>query len=145
MVLTWEGGGTATINGAGGTTSPVTVFVPADTNISVVVPATSDMVQLEFGTEPTTYDYRDPGTELAMCQRYYYLDPAQRLSADRGTGVYCWNWDFPSTMRAVPTCSVSATAGAAPTIFGAATTGVGCFNTHTNALQYFDLVADAEL
>jgi hypothetical protein len=37
-------------------------------------------VQLEVGTQATSFEYRQYGTELALCQRYFWL---------QGGGVYC--------------------------------------------------------
>jgi hypothetical protein len=44
-------------------------------------------VQLEKGSTATSFDYRPYGTELALCQRYYYLH-ASSNSSPIGTGFY---------------------------------------------------------
>jgi hypothetical protein len=44
-------------------------------------------VQLEKGSTATSFDYRPYGTELALCQRYYYL-VASGASGQIGTGYY---------------------------------------------------------
>jgi hypothetical protein len=65
-------------------------------------------IQLEKGSTATSFDYRPYGTELALCQRYYYLHV-------KGTGLRVCNAvdyngsivdgyvQFPATMRATPT------------------------------------------
>ena len=67
-------------------------------------------VQLEKGTVATSFDTRSIGTELALCQRYYYrmgqdaVGPACVYSANN----YYTSITFPVTMRAAPTFSASA-------------------------------------
>jgi len=67
-------------------------------------------VQLEVGSSATGYEYRQYGTELALCQRYYY-----RISPNVATGQlvpYIWaattttsygSMSFPVQMRTAPT------------------------------------------
>jgi len=71
-------------------------------------------VQLEVGSVATPFERRPFGTELALCQRYYYrrtagntLDIFATLQAFSSTGVFGKIFDFPVTMRATPTASVS--------------------------------------
>jgi hypothetical protein len=72
-------------------------------------------VQLEAGTTASPFEYRLYGTELALCQRYYY----RRLSTGTGRSIstlqaYATSAAFgnianlPVTMRATPTAAVSA-------------------------------------
>jgi hypothetical protein len=66
-------------------------------------------VQLEVGTQATSFEYRQYGTELALCQRYYYglsgagvpimIGQAYTTSAVIGAFV------IPTEMRAIPTLS----------------------------------------
>ena len=78
-------------------------------------------VQVEVGSAATGFDYRFYGTELALCQRYYY----QRAYEGEGSAVcsnlgfawtnstYKWiNVFFPVTMRATPTVVPASGAGA---------------------------------
>ena len=66
-------------------------------------------VQLEKGSTATSFDYRPYGTELALCQRYYY-----RITADATNRIFAvgsayattasGNYgNFPVTMRTRPT------------------------------------------
>ncbi len=72
-------------------------------------------VQLEKGSTATSFDYRPYGTELALCQRYYYTEELASTSYDAWTsylgGSNCMR---PSTflpqMRATPTVTFSASA-----------------------------------
>jgi hypothetical protein len=65
-------------------------------------------VQLEKGSTATSFDYRDYGRELIMCQRYYYLHGS---GADQSIGdgsmyasnILMMNVNFPVSMRTAPT------------------------------------------
>jgi hypothetical protein len=71
-------------------------------------------VQLELGSVATDFEYRNYGTELAKCQRYYYrkgvtLDGASTPVAvgtvwNATTTTYAMGY-FPTTMRTAPTMS----------------------------------------
>jgi hypothetical protein len=80
-------------------------------------------VQLEKGSTATSFDYRPYGTELALCQRYYYqswgsgtfsnvgnnysgMPIPNTLSVSIGTGL------FPVSMRASPTITLYDNVGA---------------------------------
>ena len=66
-------------------------------------------VQLEVGSTATSFDYRPYGTELQLCQRYYFAVGGQANStASVGGTAYSTTWCFglvksPVTMRAMPT------------------------------------------
>jgi hypothetical protein len=68
-------------------------------------------VQLEKGSTATSFDYRPYGTELALCQRYYYkIFPNAADSSLAGAGsttsatvATYMNGSFPVTMRVAPT------------------------------------------
>jgi len=74
-------------------------------------------VQFEVGTQATSFDYRPYGTELALCQRYYYqtspLNTGGTLSAvaymvggvESSTGVVC-AMPLSVTMRAAPSLAL---------------------------------------
>ena len=70
-------------------------------------------VQLEKGSTATSFDYRPYGTELALCQRYYYrINPSNPSSVNPAisyagqttstTGAVTFN-NFPVSMRTIPT------------------------------------------
>ena len=68
-------------------------------------------VQLEKGSTATSFDYRPYGTELALCQRYYYrVTHSTGYSGNKyGAGVFDGTTSFsayiafPVTMRTYPT------------------------------------------
>jgi hypothetical protein len=72
-------------------------------------------VQLEVGTQATSFDFRSYGTELALCQRYYYklssnsanattfMSPGVAYNTTQSAQHYC---GFPVTMRTAPTASI---------------------------------------
>jgi hypothetical protein len=71
-------------------------------------------VQLEESSVATSFDYRPYGTELALCQRYYYLMlSGNTLSIGIGTytntSTFFTYVSFPVTMRTAP--SLVATSG----------------------------------
>jgi len=66
-------------------------------------------VQLEKGSTATAFDYRPYGTELQLCQRYYYKLSATATNTSYGIGQ-CFSTTqaggttfFPVTMRTSPT------------------------------------------
>ena len=66
-------------------------------------------VQLEKGATATSFDYRPYGTELALCQRYYYKYQAQANTNAFGSGyvvsataIYCYT-PFKVALRTSPT------------------------------------------
>jgi hypothetical protein len=74
-------------------------------------------VQLEVGTVATSFDFRDYGTELFLCQRYFFQVSSTNAANGQNTGItghsnganelQRTNMTLPVTMRAVPTISVS--------------------------------------
>lgn len=70
-------------------------------------------VQLEVGSTATSFDYRPYGTELALCQRYYYVHAKGATSLAVAVGYYANSGNFqtiikfPTTMRAAPTASIA--------------------------------------
>ena len=104
-------------------------------------------VQLEKGSTATSFDYRPYGTELSLCQRYYYRKNAGNssehiavLQAFGSAGSYGKLLDLPVTMRANATCSVSSASHFTPqNTVGANTTafsGLGSFaSSNTSIVQ----------
>ena len=68
-------------------------------------------VQLEKGSTATSFDYRPYGTELALCQRYYFkLDLSGTVfqsSMLRPDGSRLFIIPFKQTMRAAPTSMIT--------------------------------------
>jgi len=72
-------------------------------------------VQLEVGSTATSFDYRPYGTELALCQRYYWKQAYTVANNRYGTGIGIGDAtidgiiiNLPVTMRSSPTNSVTA-------------------------------------
>jgi hypothetical protein len=67
-------------------------------------------VQLEAGTVATSFDWRPYGTELALCQRYFYQATAKPYTIyNQTTYAYAGPATMPVTMRATPTLAAGAT------------------------------------
>lgn len=62
-------------------------------------------VQLEKGSTATSFDYRPYGTELALCQRYYFGDFLQTGGVCYGGTNAVFYPRYPVPMRAAPTFS----------------------------------------
>jgi hypothetical protein len=64
-------------------------------------------VQLERGGNATSFEFRDYGRELALCQRYYQNIGGQTLTgfAESSTNLAATIF-FYQQMRAAPTCSI---------------------------------------
>ena len=67
-------------------------------------------VQLEAGTVASQFEYRQYGTELALCQRYFYKTNPSDLTRSGGMAGNAYNttgavvcMSLPVTMRATPT------------------------------------------
>ena len=89
-VLSWTGTAQGRLNGgtygASGTVT-VTGWV-AGTNLNVEFnTGTLGSVQLEKGSTATSFDYRPYGTELQLCQRYYWRSTTGQAFARYGIGV----------------------------------------------------------
>lgn len=82
----------------------------ATSNISAVSGSTWYLtgVQLEVGTVATSFDYRNYGTELLLCQRYYEQGGMSRRSGNRSSGTYETTPIFyKATKRTTPTFALS--------------------------------------
>jgi hypothetical protein len=76
-------------------------------------------VQLEVGTQATGFEYRQYGTEMTLCQRYYYKAEHNGGTAKLGT-IYnstlnraVVQYDLPVKMRTAPTASYTIGIGTA--------------------------------
>jgi len=88
-------------------------------------------VQLEKASAATPFEYRQYGTELALCERYYevyYSDSLGQpvISLSTGySGAYPWFWQFKQDKRAAATITkVNGTwTGTTPTFYGGISSG----------------------
>ena len=107
VTLSWQGGGTGSVNGTSGE-SPVTGSVSAGANFSVIVPSNANYVQCELGSSETGFEYSPVADEIARCHRYYqrlYIPTWNPLgmflgnASNYGYGVPQY---LPTSMRATP-------------------------------------------
>jgi hypothetical protein len=100
-------------------------------------------VQLEAGTTASPFEYRQYGTELALCQRYYqqYSGSGNMLGAGlMQSATTCYRWGFPLgiAMRAVPTMTfngdVRVWGGSGPNV-ASATSNISSQNNGTNYVE----------
>jgi hypothetical protein len=89
-------------------------------------------VQLEKGSTATSFDYRPYGTELQLCQRYYWKiaqgtgEPYGQTGYNIAGNAVWQTFGFPVTMRATPTVTIYGTWAVSntgqPTVRGASST-----------------------
>jgi hypothetical protein len=93
------------------TTTPYAIGVSGSVNLLSTNGATMNItgVQLEAGSTASPFEYRQYGTELALCQRYYYRFKAVDSSTMFGSGLSYSGTaaigviKFPVSMRTNPT------------------------------------------
>ena len=99
-------------------------------------------IQLEVGENATPFEYRMYGTELALCQRYYWSSNV--IGVTGNTARFANNLIFPVTMRTGPTITTTPDSGS-----GASFTVNSTFNARQNVGNSADsnatVVASAEL
>ena len=121
MVLVWALGMPSSYSGASGTLGSNFWAATGNVNLMATVGNTIDItgVQLEAGTTASPFEYRQYGTELALCQRYYCKSYQQSVAPATSTtlgvtgviastasllvgGFNTW----PVTMRTTPTVTI---------------------------------------
>ena len=92
-------------------------------------------VQLEKGSTATSFDYRPYGTELRLCQRYYYKIGPQPDSATGTPFALCYTRssngvrpfiNFPTPMRVKPTSVETSGTAAHYTVYYANDSNASC-------------------
>jgi hypothetical protein len=111
----WLGAGTTYTSGTLQTTWATTVSANRAVGVTNLASSTNNAwqitgVQLEANLQPTPFEHRPIGIELALCQRYYYrIFPNATLKI---LGTYCFSINtstaqaygcFPVPMRVAPT------------------------------------------
>jgi hypothetical protein len=156
-VLSWTGTAQGRLNGGSyGSSGTVTVTGwTAGTNLNVEFnTGTLGNVQLVAGSAVSSYAYRPYGTELALCQRYYYKQKAVGTTDFFGNG-HCTGTTglvaesiFPVPMRAVPTALEQTGTAAHYAIYYGAGTTTACSSVPTlvaisnwNALSLFAIAS----
>ena len=104
-------------------------------------------VQLEKGSTATSFDYRPYGTELALCQRYYYRVYGSQTPCSGtvwSTSLVLATTRFPVTMRTNPTAlEQSGTAAHYNVLAGGVVTTCNGVPTLNSAGDTFSVVAFA--
>ena len=115
-------GAGSTYSGTAGSWGGTTYYgVTGGVNLISTLNATLDItgVQLEAGTVATSFDWRPYGTELNLCQRYYWkkVGGASGSSYETIASGFIYNTttsarvgvQYPCSMRAIPTFSTGGT------------------------------------
>ena len=180
-VLSWTGTATGRVYNTGATppsyaASPILVTIDGTANVEVEFTAsggtrTLQNVQLEAGSIPSAFEYRPIGTELALCQRYYWRWVSQNNGDLYATAYQPASTPFylhlptPVQMRARPTSASISGSGtwsyintpSAPSIFDRGTNWVILTSTvnsgigNTNQTGFYSqngnsfIIQDAEL
>ena len=117
-------------------------------------------LQLEVGSQATSFEHRSFGEEKMLCYRYYYKtnqgNHMLKTTSTGSSGDYYWYYYLPIPMRASPTCTVDGGSDnynhtASPSIMARGSLNMANINvskTGTASNAYFTLdgiTADAEL
>lgn len=111
--LSWTGTAQGKIGAGSYGASGITGSITGGTNTTIEFnTGTLSLPQLEVGSTATSFDYRSYGTELALCQRYYWKATGvsagyaiDGLYAAAGGNGLVISWSHPMTMRAAPTAT----------------------------------------
>jgi len=151
------GGGSTYSSTAGSwnTSGSWTPFATGATQIVSTNAATWQVtgVQLEAGSVASQFEYRQYGTELALCQRYYYRVyttnfVGQGYIVGTGDGTRRATIFFPASMRATPSLSATWNGGTPGTQYLNTNSGqIYVVSASTGATEYAfsNVIADAEL
>lgn len=150
MYCTWDLGSGSNRNATANTWSGGNYWrASGSTNLIATNGATLYItgVQLEVGSQATSFDYRQYGTELALCHRYYF-DTASTTNGGSGSGLLgafmfkAFNANeaagrnsFPAPMRTSPTITCFDNAGATGKLHRFASGDVGTNISFGNLTQ----------
>lgn len=114
-ILSWSGTAQGQVDGGGFGTTGVSGALVGGTNSTVEWgTGTLSLPQLEKGSIVTSFDHRDIGEELSLCQRYFWRPSPGDSSTFARYGEGSWvasslsaySIFFPTTMRATPSFSI---------------------------------------
>jgi hypothetical protein len=108
--LSWTGTAQARVNGGSYSASPLTTTgLTAGANCTIEFnTGTVGSVQMETGASASSFAFRPYGTELALCQRYYWKGTwFGGACADDDYSVNALGGEFSTTMRATPTIIIT--------------------------------------
>jgi hypothetical protein len=116
IVCIWDLGGGSNFNATTNTWTAGNVYTTSGTTKVIgTTGATWQItgVQFEVGTVATSFDFRSIGTELALCQRYYWKSTGDTVAVAAGVFVTSTVANiyvkYPQAMRAAPTFNQSST------------------------------------
>jgi hypothetical protein len=142
-VLSWEGTAQARFNGGTYGSSPLAVTgIVAGANTTIEFDTGTVLKpQLEVGSQATSFEYRQYGQELALCQRYYQKMSTTSRSMSNGynnqTTSARYTKPFIVTMREAPTAlETTGTAANYRIIHGSTATACSAVPSFTGASQY---------
>jgi hypothetical protein len=109
------GDGSSRLGTAGAWTASTATGATGQTQVISTLNATIQWagVQLEVGTQATSFEYRQYTTELQLCQRYFYKNQAGTVYQSFGAGVAATtaqisvNLNHPVVMRSNPVLAYS--------------------------------------
>ena len=104
LTATWTLGQTDASNG-------LCVFIAFNTGALTNKNFVVGDLQLEEGSIATPFEHRPYGTELALCQRYYYKIAGSNYGAMYANTGFMYTVFFPVTMRSLPTVTKTVTSG----------------------------------
>ena len=93
-------------------------------------------VQLERGSNATSFEFRDYGRELQMCQRYYETAGFGIAGAWEGASIVQLGWSFSTPKRATPTLALLKTNPTVTQVGVADRTGSGSALTVSAGASY---------
>ena len=142
VIVTWGLGSGPDLSGTAGAWAGAN-YVSATGAVSVIGTLNATWyitgVQLEVGSVATPFERRPYGTELMLCQRYYWVYTSNgeyigMLQAFSTTAVYGHLMQIPVTMRATPSVSQSGTFRADNATSGLALSGtIGGLGANTQS------------
>ena len=106
--LSWEGTAQGKIGAGSYGASGISGLVTGGTNLNIEFgTGTVKLVQLEKGSVATPFEFRQYGTELALCERYYQLIDSSSGVANNASS-FTGTISFRAVMRANPTVGLTA-------------------------------------
>jgi hypothetical protein len=138
----------ATYTGTGGAWASSQILAPTgSTSVVGTNGATLYItgVQLEVGTQATSFEYRQYQQELALCQRYYQLNGASGGWSQTATSIGAIAIALAPEMRAAPTVALLNGTGALvdPTLAFRDLSGVTTFSAATKNGGYIDATSSS--
>jgi len=101
--------GSARVASAGAWSASTVIGVSGQSNLMATNGATFQItgVQVEVGTVATSFDFRDYGRELILCQRYYEVIPMTGMTGTAGGGtLIAFSRPYLVQKRATPTVAI---------------------------------------